>query len=133
VLEPDHSSQARAYIDCPKLYCRVAKFIICRNLLCHNVDLAQFNVHISVTIGVAIIATAFFLSPSTSGVLHPILGSVYSALASPMACRVFRAVFLGTVKDTQVNSAKIASFYHSPTDTHNNNNIKMLSQVVLQS
>jgi len=79
-------------------------------------DLARSNIHISVTIGVAIISAAFFLSPSTSGVLHPtILGSVYFALASAMACRVFRAVLLDTVKDTQVNPAKLVSFYHSTT------------------
>jgi len=122
--EPDHSSRARAYTNCPKLYCRAAKFIICRHLLCNNVDLAWSNVHISVTIGVAIIATAFILSPSTSGDLHPILGSVYFALATTMACRVFRAVLLGTIKDTQVNTAKLVSFYHSTANTRNNNDVK---------
>jgi len=34
-----------------------------------------------------------------------------------MACRVFRAVLLGTIKDRQLNTAKLVSFYRSTTDT----------------
>jgi hypothetical protein len=46
-------------------------------------------------------------------------GSAYFALASVMACRVFRAVLLGTIKDPQVNTAKLVSFYRSTADTLN--------------
>jgi hypothetical protein len=128
--EPDHSSRARAYINCPKLYCRAVKFIICRHPLCNDADLAPSNAYIRVTIGIAIITTALTLSPSLPGELHPILGLGYFALASAMACRVFRVVLLGSIKDTQMNTAKLASFYHSTTDTPNNNNVK---QVILQN
>jgi hypothetical protein len=38
-----------------------------------------------------------------------------------MACRVFRAVLLGTIKDPQVNTAKLVSFYRSTADTLNDN------------
>jgi hypothetical protein len=65
----------------------------------------------SVTIGVAIISSALILSPSVPGELHPILGSAYFALASAMACRVFRAVLLGIIKDPQLTTTKIESFY----------------------
>jgi hypothetical protein len=41
-----------------------------------------------------------------------------------MACRVFRAVLLGTIKDTQMNTAKLVSFYRSTADTRNNNDVK---------
>jgi hypothetical protein len=79
---------------------------------------------ISVTIGVAIISAALILSPSIPGELHPILGSAYFALASAMACRVFRAVLLGTIKDPQMNTAKLMSFYRSTANTRNDNNVK---------
>ena len=80
--------------------------------------------HISVTIGVAIISAALILSPSIPGELHPILGSSYFALANAMACRVFRAVLLGTIKDPQMNTAKLMSFYRSTVNTRNDNDIR---------
>jgi len=69
------------------------------------------------TIGVAIIAIALILSPSIPAPLHPILGSSYHALASAMACRVFRGVLLGLIEDPQLKTTRIRSFYR----TANNN------------
>jgi hypothetical protein len=77
-----------------------------------------------VTIGVAIISAALILSPSIPGELHPILGSSYFALANAMACRVFRAVLLGLIKDPQMNTAKLMSFYRSTVNTRDDNDIR---------
>ena len=84
---------------------------------------------ISVTIGVAIISVALILSPSVPGELHPILGSGYFALASAMACRVFRAVLLGTIQDPQMNTAKLVSFYRSTANARDNNHVKCSSKL----
>jgi hypothetical protein len=75
------------------------------------------NPYISATIGVAIISTALIISPSVPGELHPILGSAYFALSSAMACRVFRAVLLGTIKVPQVTTARISSLVHVATNS----------------
>ncbi|KIM89283.1 hypothetical protein PILCRDRAFT_813213 [Piloderma croceum F 1598] len=77
------------------------------------------QVYYCVTIGVAIISTALIFSSSIPTELHSMAGSAYFALASVMACRVFRAVLLGTIKDPQVNTAKLVSFYRSTADTLN--------------
>jgi len=79
---------------------------------------------ISVTIGVAIISAALILSPSIPGELHAILESAYFALASAMACRVFRAVLLGTIQDPQMNTAKLVSFYCSTANARDNKHVK---------
>ena len=70
------------------------------------------NTSISITIGVAIISTALMLSPSIHGELHFLLGSAYYALASAMACRVFRAVFLGIITDHHDSTYIIPSIHH---------------------
>jgi hypothetical protein len=64
---------------------------------------------------VAIVSCALILSPSIPAELHPILGSAYFALASAMACRVFRAVLLGIIKDPQVDIARISSVVRATT------------------
>jgi hypothetical protein len=54
----------------------------------------------------------------------------YFALASAMACRVFRIVLLGVPKDIEADTLDIVNFYHSPDsdphrhDHHNNGNEK---------
>jgi len=75
------------------------------------------QVYYFVTIGVAITWTALILSPSIPGQLHPILGSAYFALANAMACRVFRAVLLESIKDPQTNPTKLGSFHRPNADT----------------
>lgn len=75
------------------------------------VDECRPNMCISATIGVAITATALILSPGIPGVLKPILGSVYIALSSTMACRVYRALLLGVLTDPKMNTATVVSFY----------------------
>lgn len=66
----------------------------------------------------AIASIALILSPHIPGELHPLLGTAYFALASAMACRVFRAVLLGIIKDPEgrVDIAKISSVIRSTTD-----------------
>ena len=61
----------------------------------------------------AITTTALIFSPSIPGGLKPILGSAYIALSSTMACRVYRAFLLGVLKDPQLNTATVLSFYHA--------------------
>ena len=76
------------------------------------------------TIGVAIIATALILSPNIPPELHFILSTANLTLACAMACRVFRAVVLGTIKDTQMNTVALVSFYRSAPDTGRNSDVK---------
>ncbi|KIM88286.1 hypothetical protein PILCRDRAFT_771075 [Piloderma croceum F 1598] len=75
------------------------------------------QVYYFATIGVAITATALILSPEIPGVLKPILGSVYIALSSTMACRVYRAFLLGVLTDPQMNTATVVSFYRAADNT----------------
>jgi len=74
----------------------------------------------SVTIGVAIASTALILAPSVPGEIKPILGSVYFALSSAMACRVFRAVLLGIIKDPHINVSVVRPAATSQNDTVDN-------------
>jgi hypothetical protein len=62
---------------------------------------------------VTITATALIFSLGIPGVLKPVLGLVYMALSSAMACCVYRAFLLGVLKDPQLNTATILSFYHA--------------------
>jgi hypothetical protein len=71
------------------------------------------NLYISVTIGVAILTSVLVLSENIPVALRPTLASPYFALGSAMACRVFRIVFLGVMKDTQINTSDIVNFYRS--------------------
>jgi len=65
---------------------------------------------------VAIASTVLMLSPGIPGQIKPILGSTYFSLSSAMACRVFRAVLLGHIKDPQVTVAKITSVVSAGTN-----------------
>ena len=55
------------------------------------------------------------VSPSIPGTMKPILGSTYFALASAMACRVYRAILLGTITDPQVNNTHISFVFRVAT------------------
>ncbi|KIM77109.1 hypothetical protein PILCRDRAFT_12289 [Piloderma croceum F 1598] len=80
---------------------RVKSFVTGNGLLHLSKALLQSGqVYYFVTIGMAIATTAFILSPGVPGVLKPVLGSVYIALSSAMACRVYR-VILGVLTDFQ--------------------------------
>jgi hypothetical protein len=107
--KPNHSSRELAYTICPKHYYKADKRTICQ--LSSFFIVPQSNSHTRSTIGVAIVSTALILSPGIPGPLHPILGSAYFALASAMACRVFRAVLLGIIKEPQLNTTQIVSFF----------------------
>ncbi|KIM88317.1 hypothetical protein PILCRDRAFT_814216 [Piloderma croceum F 1598] len=75
------------------------------------------QVYYFATIGAAIASTALILSPRVPGELHPLLGTAYFALASAMACRVFRAVLLGIIKgpEARADLAEISSVIRSTT------------------
>jgi len=60
------------------------------------------------TIGVGAVSVALILSPDIPEELHTLLCSVYFALSSAMACRVFRAVLLGIIKDPNINTVRLA-------------------------
>jgi hypothetical protein len=62
---------------------------------------------------VTITAAALIFSPGIPGVLKPVLGPVYMALSSAMACRVYRAFLLGVFKDPQMNTATVFSLYRA--------------------
>ena len=53
--------------------------------------------------------TALIFVPGIPGTMKPVLGSVYFALLSAMACRVYHALLLRTLIDPQLT--RIVSFY----------------------
>lgn len=57
----------------------------------------------------AVATIALAGSPNIPGQLHSLLGSAYFSLANVMACRVFRAVLLGFIKDPQMDTSDISS------------------------
>ena len=98
------------------------------------------NTPISVTIGVAITSIALILSPGITGEMHVLLSSAYFALASAMACRVFRAVLLGFVKDTHESTCRMSSAFRmadsyphgdDATTTSKNTKPSLASDVVI--
>ena len=68
----------------------------------------------------AIASIVFIFAPSVPGEIKPILGWVYFALSSAMACRVFRAVLLGLIKDPHINVSVARPAATSQNDTVNN-------------
>ena len=70
------------------------------------------NLYDSITIGVAIIASVLILCGNIPVELQAILVPPYCALASAMACRVFRVVFLGVMEDTEDTSRPTTSNPH---------------------
>ena len=82
-----------------------------------------------------ILAAALILSPSIPGELHPILGNSYFALASAMACKVFRSLKLGTILEedsTVLLTNTSPMFVRSPRHT-TTNGIPLEVQVNVQS
>jgi hypothetical protein len=80
------------------------------------------NLYSSVTIGVAITASVLIFCVNISVELRAIISTPYFALASAMACRVFRVVFFGVTEDRQEDTS------HSTTSNphhHNDANDKM--------
>ena len=73
------------------------------------------NLYSSVTIGAAILESVLILSRNIPGTLSGILSSLYIAIASAMACRVFRIVILEVMEDTQMDTLDIMNFYCSTT------------------
>jgi len=73
------------------------------------------QVYYFVTIGAAILASVLILSENIHGALRPILSSPYFALASAMACRVFRNIILEVMEDTQLDTLDIVNLYRSNT------------------
>jgi hypothetical protein len=70
----------------------------------------------SATIGVAIILITLVLCPSVPGEFHSLLGTAYFALATTMACRVFRAVILGIIKDPTDTTLRLSSIIRAAND-----------------
>jgi hypothetical protein len=97
-----------AYFICRRPFYKADKFTICQ--FSHiSINRQWLNPDASATIGVAIAMTALIFAPGIPGTMKPVLGSVYYALSSAMACRVYRALLLGTLIDPQ--PTKIVSFY----------------------
>jgi len=61
------------------------------------------------TIGVGIVSIVLILSRRVPEELHTLLCSVYFAISSAMACRVFRAVLLGIIKDPNIYTVRASS------------------------
>ncbi|KIM88397.1 hypothetical protein PILCRDRAFT_255837 [Piloderma croceum F 1598] len=72
------------------------------------------QVYYFVTIGTAISASVLILCGNIPEA-RPILATPYFALGSAMACRVFRIVIFGVMKDTQMDTLDIVNFYRSTT------------------
>jgi hypothetical protein len=76
-----------------------------------------------VTIGVAIASTALMASPGIPGTMKPILGSTYFALASAMACRVYRAILLGHIREPQLNNTRFSSVFRVATNNNHHRHL----------
>lgn len=68
------------------------------------------------------VSIVLILSPSVPQELHTVLCSVYFALSSAMACRVFRAVLLGIIKDPSMNVARGSTIPRMATSDSPNHN-----------
>jgi hypothetical protein len=99
-------SPARVCTICPGQRYKADKLITCQfPFASFSLVNNSLNLYHSVTIGVAITSTALLLAPSIPREIKPLLGRTYFALASAMACRVFRALILGIIKDPHANAA----------------------------
>jgi hypothetical protein len=88
--------------------------------------LVSFNIHLiyidiiwqhaiySATIGLSIATCAMLVAPGVPAVYHATLAIPNLALENSMACRVFRAVKLGHIKDIQVVSLSGTNFRFNP-------------------
>jgi len=93
---------------------RAKLFFTGDGLYCISKSLLQSGqVYYLSTIVVAIISTASMLSPGISEGYRFLVGGAYFSLASAMACRVFRSVFLGTISDLQESTCRFPSAFHA--------------------
>lgn len=69
----------------------------------------------------AIISTALMLAPGISEGYRFLVGGAYFSLASAMACRVFRSVFLGTISDLQESTCRFPSVFRAAADNAHGN------------
>ena len=76
------------------------------------------DVFFSATIGVSIALVALLLSPSVPSVYQGILSVPNIALENAMACRVYRAVKLGVIKNPQYTVFELSARSHN-TDEWN--------------
>jgi hypothetical protein len=77
---------------------------------------------------VGIVTVALIISPNIPGEFHVLLCSAYFALASAMACRVFREVILGIIKDPQVSTSRISNVVRAAnSNQHDNNSVAISS------
>jgi hypothetical protein len=77
---------------------------------------------------VGIASIALVISPNIPGEFHVLLGSAYFALASAMACRVFREVILGIIKDPQVSTGRISTVVRAAnSNRHDNDSVAISS------
>lgn len=81
----------------------------------------------SVTIGLSISTCAMLVAPGLPAVYHATIAIPNLALENAMACRVFRAVKLGHIKNIQVVSFSGTNFrfHHMPLDSGNGLGIAM--------
>lgn len=63
----------------------------------------------SITTGLALPTIVLLLSASVPAEMHSLLGPSYLALSSAMACRVFRMIILGVIKDNPLSTTFLAS------------------------
>lgn len=69
--------------------------------------------HCSATVGLSVGACTLILAPGVPNEFHMLLWAPYLALSSSMACRVFRAVLLGTIEDPQISTTDIILIFRN--------------------
>lgn len=97
----------------------MVKFTICEpSLEMHSIPAWHSKTNIpypfSVTIGFSIITFVVHVTEGVPLGYRPIAGQAYIALSSAMACRVYRAIFLGFIKE---HSFLNTSMLNETTDT----------------
>ena len=118
---PSRSLEGTAYTICLRLCYKAARRITCQLSSFYSCPLWESNADISATIGVGIVSIALTTSPHIPGEFHGLLGTAYFALASAMACRVFREVILEIIKDPQVSSSRISTVVRTANNNRHDN------------
>ena len=85
-------------LDCRGVFCKADSSITC-DLCAPVLPATSWHLPFSATVGVGIVYAVMILTPDIPAVYHTMLAIPKLALQNAMACRVYRAVKLGFIKD----------------------------------
>jgi hypothetical protein len=116
---PGRSIPPVDFLECRKLFCKVDSSTICDSNL--RPPLYRFLIFFfSATIGLNIVFAIMLISPSIPVLYRPILSIPNLTLKNAMACRVYRAVKLGLVKNFSGTQFEISTLSSGTRDNTGN-------------